>query len=404
MVAQALVETRAGLRVAEPLPPAEYRQVWLDTVFDSFKLDPQFGDTCTLAAWPLVMQSSEWRRLAEWSEQLAMETLAAEHELVHRPDLLRTMALPRKCRSAILDASRYGIPPGIARIMRFDFHPARDGWALSEVNCDVPGGFIEATGFTRHMAARYAGLRAAGDPTAALCDALARAGGPVALVHATGYLDDRQVMHFLARELEARGVDAPLMAPDHLVWKDAAAHIGDTKLAAIFRFFPGEWLPNLPRRAGWRNYFAGSNTPQCNPAVAVAAQSKRLPLVWDRLYSPMTTWKSLLPETRAAHGVQPDSQWVLKAALGRVGDEVAIAGVTGEKELRQITRWARRRPRRWIAQRRFEALPLAAPEGAIFPCIGVYVVDGKAAGAYCRAARRALVDGAAMDVALLLED
>lgn len=404
MAVETLVNQHATLRVGEALPPDEFRQVWLDTVFDSFKLDPQFGDTCTLAPWPLVMRADEWRKLAAWSEALATETLAAEHALTQRPDLLRRLALPRPARAAIVDASRFGPAPGIARVMRFDFHPAAHGWALSEVNCDVPGGFIEATGFTRQMAARYSALHIAGDPTAALCDALAAPGGPVGFVHATGYLDDRQVMHFLAREMEARGFEAPLLAPDHITWKVGTAWAGRAPLAAIFRFFPAEWLPNLDRKSGWRHYFAGSNTPQCNPATALAPQSKRLPLVWDNLGIAMPTWKRLLPETREARGTSADAQWVLKAALGRVGDEVGIAGVTGEKELRQISRWARRRPKRWIAQRRFDAVALDAPGSVVYPCIGVFVVDGKAAGAYCRVSRRALIDGAAMDVALLLED
>ncbi|MCC7510855.1 MAG: glutathionylspermidine synthase family protein [Planctomycetes bacterium] len=398
-----VAELATSLAVGDALPAAEFRQVWLDTVFECFKLDPQFGDTATLAPWPLVMKADEWAALARTAERLAAETLAAELELPHRPELLRELALPRPCRNAIREAARSGAPPAIARVMRFDFHPTAQGWQVSEVNCDVPGGFIEASGFTAMMAARYPGLRPSGDPTAALANALATA-GPVGLVHATGYLDDRQVMHFLQRALTTRGAEALLLGPDEVAWKDGFASAAGVALGAIFRFFPGEWLPNLGRRSGWQHYFRGSKTPQCNPATTLAAQSKRLPLVWDRLAGSFETWKSVLPETRAARGVAPDATWVLKAALGRVGEEVGIMGVTAEKELRKIERWARRRPRRWIAQRRFEALALPVGGGSIYPCIGIYTVDGKACGAYGRAAARALVDGNSRDVAVLLED
>ncbi|MEY2794983.1 MAG: hypothetical protein RIR10_699, partial [Planctomycetota bacterium] len=36
-------------------------------------------------------------------------------------------------------------------------------------------------------------------------------------------------------------------------------------------------------------------------------------------------------------------------------------------------------------------------------CIGVYVIDGRAAGAYARVAPRALMDGRAQDAAVLLD-
>jgi glutathionylspermidine synthase len=349
----------------------------------------------------LILSAAAWADLAACSEALAAETLAAEHELIDRPDLLKALTLPRKCRKAL--SVQAAPATGIARVMRFDFHPTQDGWALSEVNCDVPGGFIEATGFAGLMA-RKCGLDMTGDPTAALVDAVARPDGPVGLVHATAYLDDRQVMLFLQMAFEARGLEALLISPDDVRWADGRARVQERELAALFRFFPGEWLPNLDRATGWTHYFRGARTPICNPAGALAAQSKRLPLVWDKLTTAMPTWRKLLPETRHPRDVDAaDPAWVLKAALGRVGDEVGIRGVTSDREQRKIDRWARRRPRYWIAQRRFDAVAIDAPGGAIYPCVGVYTVDGKAAGIYGRAAAKPLVDGRARDVAVLLE-
>jgi hypothetical protein len=94
--------------------------------------------------------------------------------------------------------------------------------------------------------------------------------------------------------------------------------------------------------------------------------------------------------------------WVLKPALGRVGDGIGIAGATEEKDWKTIRRDVRRHPGAWAAQRRFTAMPLRADEGDLFPCIGVYTVDGRAAGAYGRAARRPLIDHRAQDVAVLI--
>ena len=83
-------------------------------------------------------------------------------------------------------------------------------------------------------------------------------------------------------------------------------------------------------------------------------------------------------------------------------EAIGIHGVTPEKEWRLIRKAARRRPREWVAQRRFEAVAFEAPGGSIYPCIGVYTVDSRACGAYGRAGQRALVDGKALEAAVLL--
>ena len=67
-----------------------------------------------------------------------------------------------------------------------------------------------------------------------------------------------------------------------------------------------------------------------------------------------------------------------------------------------MAREVRWRPGGWVAQRRFATVALASPIGRVRPCIGVYVVDGRAAGAYARLSRGAVVDYSAVDVALLV--
>jgi len=128
--------------------------------------------------------------------------------------------------------------------------------------------------------------------------------------------------------------------------------------------------------------------------------------VWDELATDVSTWRTLLPHSRDPRQVEIDTsargEWVVKPVLGRVGDGVGIPGVSTAPEWKQIARAVRRDPRAWVAQRRFEALPLATELGAFFPCIGVYTIDGRAVGAYGRLARRALIDMRAQDVAVLL--
>ncbi len=175
--------------------------------------------------------------------------------------------------------------------------------------------------------------------------------------------------------------------------------------AAIVRFFPAEWLPNLPRASGWPHFFVGGATPQCNPATALLTQSKRWPLVWDQLELALPAWRRYQPATHDPRAVdwRHRDDWVLKPALGRVGEAVGLAGVTPPRLWRSIRRAARWFPAGWVAQRRFEAVPLSGPHGPAYPCVGVFVQEGTVTGVYGRVARQPLIDSHARDVAVLVE-
>ena len=151
---------------------------------------------------------------------------------------------------------------------------------------------------------------------------------------------------------------------------------------------------------------SGAAVPLMNPAAALLTQSKRFPLVWDRLATALPMWRRLLPATRDPRHAdwRRDDLWVLKPALGRVGDSIGIRGVTATKEWASIARGARWFPRHWVAQRRFEATPLPTPDGPGYPCFGVYTVDGRAAGIYGRIAGVPLVNHLSRDVAVLVPD
>jgi glutathionylspermidine synthase len=172
----------------------------------------------------------------------------------------------------------------------------------------------------------------------------------------------------------------------------------------VVRFFPAEWLPRLPARTGWEGFLVGGQTAVCNPAYAVLTQSKRFPLVWDELATPLPTWRALLPQTRSprAVGGAPEEGWVFKPALGHEGCNVGICGVTEPGDWRRIRRAVLRDPGAWAAQRRFEPLPLPTPEGPLYPCLGIYVIDERVAGAYGRVGVRPLIDDRSRDVVVLV--
>ncbi|HKA06984.1 MAG TPA: hypothetical protein VKD71_06975, partial [Gemmataceae bacterium] len=121
------------------LPLADFDRLRRRLVLNHFKWDPQVGDVETIARFPLVLPAATVRGLFALTEALAAETVAAERELLARPDWLARLGLPRRIRRHLADHS---IPPtpAAARVIRFDFHPTAAGWRISEANSDVPGG------------------------------------------------------------------------------------------------------------------------------------------------------------------------------------------------------------------------------------------------------------------------
>jgi glutathionylspermidine synthase len=388
---------------APDLRPETFAEIRLRTIFDCCKWDPQFGDRGALAPFPLILSSESWQELQLAAEALARETLAAEEEILGRPELWRDLRIPRAVRCVLKNTRA-----GFARVMRFDFHLTSAGWRISEVNSDVPGGFVEGSGFASIMATAYEGTTAAGNAAEAYSRAIARAvekGARIGLVHATAYSDDRQVMVYLGRMLSQHAISSELLGPGDVTWNgEARSTASGARLDALVRFFPAEWLPNLPRRSRWSTFFGDSPAPLSNPGSALLTQSKRLPLIWDRLTTSMTAWRALLPETldpRHANSKE-NGEWVLKPVFGRVGEGIGIRGVTPEKTWKAILRSVRMWPSHWIAQRRFPTLPLVHGDQTYFPCVGVFVIDGKAAGTYGRIATNPIVDSNAMDIAVLL--
>lgn len=402
----------SAFRPVDPLPASAAVFVRRRAIFECCKWDPQVEDVCTIADVPLVLDGSAWRELVAAAEALAREAAAAEDELRARPELHGQLGLPRR----VVRALRQGISQGhrnVVRFVRFDFHLTADGWRISEANTDVPGGLNEASGLPRIIAPHFPGTRPVGDVSGAYADAILEAAGDgarVALVHATAYTDDRQVLAYLAKTLVARGAQPLLASPAHLRWRDGRATLemdsSSGSIDAVVRFFPAEWMSDLPRVCGWPAFFSGTTIPLSNAATAILTQTKRFPLVWDALSTRLDTWRALLPETldpREARW-QDSDEWVLKPALGRVGEDIGMRGVTRAKEWQRIARSVRRHPDHWIAQHRFDATPVSLGGRPRYPSVGVYTVNGRAIGAYGRIAERPLIDVRARDAAVLVAE
>jgi hypothetical protein len=391
--------TPDDLTCGEPLDARAFAALARRAVLECAKWNIADDGRTTLCDFPLVLSPALASRLARWAERLDEEARDAEAELLARPELFARLGLPFRVRLALARAR----PSTACRYARFDFHPlGGDGFAITEGNVDVAGGWNEASGVTRLFAEHARAASPGGDPADALGRAIAAAGDVVGCMHATQFADDHQVVRFVAKHLGSRVV---LFGPSQLVWRGrrACARVGSRLFSfdAVFRFFPADWLPRLDIASSWWRIFAPGATRWVNPASTILTQSKRFPLVWRDLRAPLATWKRLMPETRCPRDADGRG-WVLKPALAHEGHKVAIDGVTATYDA--IRRAARRAPRAWAAQRRFAAAPLRTPRGPRYPCVGVYVVEGRAAGFYGRLAERPLVDHHARDVVVLVRE
>lgn len=390
--------------VGESLTPRDFQSLRRTMMLEHCKWDSQVGDVCTLASFPLVLRRAAWSELTRIAEMLSHELVEAERELLTRPDLHRTLGVPRPLRRWLCRISDESPTPAAGRMLRFDFHWTNAGWRISEVNSDVPGGYAEASWLPRLMAEHFPGMPPLGDPAAAWATVIANAAGdsgPVALLAATGFIEDQQVIAYLARELRQRRIKTVPTTPQQLIWRNGTAFFADEKLGSIVRFYQAEWLT----RRRELNLFVGGQTPVANPGWSVLTESKRLPLVWDDLSTPMPTWRQLLPATRDPREVpwRSDDGWLLKTAYCNTGDTVAIRELLPAKQWNAVRRAVWFNPGSWLAQQRFYAMPIESPAGSIYPTLGVYTLVGTVIGVYGRFGRTPLIDYTAIDVAVLLE-
>jgi len=392
------------------IDPALFDTLRLRTIFKYHKWDAQVGDTDVLMPFPILLKAPDWQTLVDLAERLADETRRAEEELMDRPSLYQYLGLPRLLERRLTKLARsWHAPIHAIRVIRFDFHWTTEGWRLSEANTDVPGGFIEAGGFTRLVAEHYKNACAPPDPAQKIAEIMASSvpDSDVALIHATSYTDDRQVMMYVADQLEARGLHVYLGGPDDLAWSNDGAYIQmgrvNQAVRAIIRFFPADWLSRL--RSFPVGLFANPNVLLVNPATAIFTQSKRFPLTWPMLETRLPTWQALLPETYDPRSLTRDERedWVLKPAWGREGERLHLSGITPALESRSILAASERNPGGWVAQRRFDVVRIDVDGKSYYPCFGVYTVNGKAAGVYGRLGRRPLIDGDARETAVLIE-
>ena len=396
-----------------PIPNDMYNEYKLDVMLDCYKWDPQFCDNNTVAKYALVLSEKEHEELKLLTEKLIKETTEAENFLNKNLKYTKALEIPNKFRSDIKSMKNYN-PDKHIRLMRFDFHPTLENkWAVSEVNSDVPGGFAEATLMNRkaleylsnenYYAISFGNF---------LADAIKKKvcqGGKIMLVHCTSYSDDRQVMQFLGDKLSGMGYEVIYAAADQLKFENGKAisilNNCEGEVDGIIRFSPLEWVADMKTK-NWHGYF-NTETVSCNHPIAIFAQTKRFPFVWDLLESKgidLSTWRELLPETLEVNDKKVDDKFIYKPVYGRVGENISIKEACKDDEYKKILKDVKRHPKKYLAQKKFNSRPLTNEEGEEFHvCIGSYGVENSHAGYYARISRSPRIDSYAADIPVLIE-
>lgn len=394
------------------IPENKYEDYRLDAIFDCYKWDPQFLDNNTIAKHVLVLTEEEHNELKKLTESLDNETRKAEEFLNKNLNLATPLALPKKVYKELSNMANYN-PKKNIRLMRYDFHPTIEGWAISEVNSDVPGGFAESSLlpkvakklFKKH---KLSFINFADNLTSAIVSKVKKE-GTIMMVHCTSYSDDRQVMQFLGDKLSYLGFNVIYGAADHVHFKNKKAICildgYEGPIDCIVRFTPLEWIKDMKPKY-WDGYF-NTTTPSCNHPVAIFAQTKRFPLVWKNLEDngiKLNTWKKLLPETIEVSASSGKEGFIYKPACGRVGEGISIKEACLEDEYKNILKDVKKHPKKYLAQKKFISKPLVSDEGEEFHvCLGSYTVDGKHAGYYARLSKTPRIDSNAADIPVLIE-
>ena len=287
-----------------------------------------------------------------------------------------------------------------ASLMRVDLLLAEDGeWKACEINADCPGGHNESLGLPR--LARAAGFLSGHDPTRVVPRLVERLreladGGAVGIVHATGYAEDLQVGALVARELERTGVRVVRASPTAPQSRGGDLCIYGEPVRALYRYFPTEWMSGQRNVESIARVVEAGRVRTLTSFAHVFTQSKlAFARCWKNLEeSPdRDVMRRHIAESYDVLEVARDdlvagrNGWVVKRAMGRVGDEVFVGPLLSDDGWTYLVDAIRARVaygERWVAQRFVRQRPIPTPWGDRLVTLGAYVLDGCFAGYFAR--------------------
>jgi Glutathionylspermidine synthase preATP-grasp len=313
-----------------------------------------------------------------------------------------------------------------ASLVRVDLLLGEDGaWRACEINADCPGGHNEALGLPR--LARAAGFMSGENPTSVVPRAAARLAGlaarddgspgAVALLFATAYAEDLQVCAIIKRALDARGVPAILTPPTAPRLRGDRLIVGETEITALYRYFPTEYMEGQRNVRDIARAIRSGRVRSMSAFAHIFLQSKlgmarASALAGELSADDREAIAAHLPDTHDLADVPREvlladrAGWVVKRALGRVGDEVHVGELESAAEWTVLVDDAlakRRAGESWIAQRFIRQRRLPTPWGPRFVTLGAYVLDGQFVGYFARITEESHVSHDALVVPVFVE-
>ncbi len=390
------------------LDEAERTELLRTLRFDWFKWDTYSAGRFTLIPEVLAVPAELHERVVAAVEGLSAALARFEARVHADAEILHRLGIPQPLHPLL--AREPGTPLQCAR---YDLFPCDDGRLMvSEFNEDVPGGFNETVGLPHLLGDPGRGWRWEAGLREAMLEAF-RGADTVALLYATAFSEDLQHMLILERWLSDAGHGTVRGSPAHLTrgWLGRPRILG-TGVDAAFRFYPGEWMPRLPNFETWRR--VGPGLPMMNPLRHMARQSKKVFELWRQVARDDAETLALLdahaPRTFPFEVARVDQwreerpRWVLKRAFGRMGDAVIMGSLVDSRAWDEALKEAALRPAEWCVQECFHVTPLEFGAGLLYPTLGAFVVNGRFAGYYSRAAARPFLTHEALHVATVVQD
>jgi hypothetical protein len=176
-------------------------------------------------------------------------------------------------------------------------------------------------------------------------------------------------------------------------------------VTALYRFFPTEYMEGQKNLDDIATAVRTGRVRTLSGFCNVYAQSK---FAFARAPS-----SESVPETHDVRDVdrqalaEERSHWVIKRALGRVGEEVFVGALADPAEwiaiIDDVLRF-RQRGEVWIAQRFVKQRPIPTPWGDRYVTLGAYVLDGAFVGYFARVTPHSHAGPDALVVPVFVED
>jgi glutathionylspermidine synthase len=376
--------------------------------------DPYLGGRPRFSAEPVIVEATALDAMCDVAEKIALVYDETARLCKDDPKVLDAFFELTPCQKLMWQLSS----PLWHGVARADVFETTSGLKITELNSDTPTGQAEAVVLGELARADRPELV---DPNEGLESSFmdlieavaARALGPdfrrtCGIVYPTDLTEDLPLIRLYERWLTARGFRVVTGSPFNLRQRaDKTPVLFDVPCSVVLRHYKTDWWgERLPVWIGDPPFddplpLAGplkvlaeaeafGRAVVLNPFGAVVTQNKRsMALMWERIddLSPaaQAIVRAHVPRTLRLESLHKEllcaerDLWVVKSDYGAEGDEVVVGKHATQAEWDEVI--ARAQPGRFVAQERFDEIERS---GGASRNYGIFVIGGRAAGAYVR--------------------